>query len=184
MRKEVSSWESITAIRESLQEQYWNHWTQYDLFSFGWWLTLFINILFIYVALKFIDRRRLFELLTVGGIVIAISTLLDVILIQFGFTAYPTSITPLSTSFFVSTYIVLPVVYMLLYQFCSTWKKYMITTLITSFTLAFIIENLLRWANVYEYIKWNNFYSFIAYVGIGLIVKWFMIFFNSLYIQK
>ncbi|MDP4553461.1 hypothetical protein Q9251_21645, partial [Alkalihalobacillus macyae] len=70
MKNEVPSWESITAIRESFREQYWNHWTQDDLFSFGWWLILIINLIFIYVALKFIDRKRLFELLTVGGIVI------------------------------------------------------------------------------------------------------------------
>lgn len=179
MKKEVTSWESITSIRESFREQYWNYWTQNDLFSFGWWLILFINLILFYAALRFIDRRRLFELMTVGGIVIAISTLLDVILIQFGFTAYPTSITPLSPSFFVSTYIVLPVIYMLVYQFFSTWKNYMIATIIISVTLAFIVENLLRWVNVYEYIKWNSVYSLIAYIGIALIVKWLMNIFHS-----
>ncbi|WP_270181211.1 CBO0543 family protein [Alkalihalobacillus sp. CinArs1] len=178
------SWESITSIRESFQVQYWNHWLHDDLFSFGWWLVLIINLIFLYVAFKLIDRKRLFELLTVGGIVIAISTLMDVILIQYGFTAYPTSITPLSPSFFVSTYIVLPVIFMLLYQYFFTWKSYMLAMIITSLLLAFIVENLLRWVNVYEYIKWNNVYSMIAYLLIGIIVKVQMTIFSKASIRS
>ncbi|MDP4550118.1 hypothetical protein Q9251_04390, partial [Alkalihalobacillus macyae] len=63
-------------------------------------------------------------------------------------------------------------------------KNYIFATIITAFTLAFIVENLLRWVNVYDYIKWNNVYSLLAYLGIGLIVKWLMNIFNNIYMSE
>ncbi len=161
----------ISKTRADYREYYWEYWKHNDLFSFGWWLLLAINLLFIYMAVKILDRSRLFELLTVAGIIISFSTMLDTILIQYGLTSYPTSLTPLTPSFFVSTYIILPVIYMLLYQLFSSWKSYLVANIITCIFLAFIIEKLLRLLHIYQYIHWNSFYSFLAYFGIGLFSK-------------
>ncbi|RBW68088.1 CBO0543 family protein [Bacillus taeanensis] len=175
MNNQHPSWNEIINIRETLRDTYWEYWINHDLFSFNWWVLLVLNILFIYVAYKVLDRTRLFELLTVGGLVIAFSTMLDVILIQYVLTAYPTSLTPLSPSFFTSsTYIILPVSYMLLYQFFSTWKSFIVAMVIAGIFLAFVTENVFRLLNIYQYIQWNSFLSLTIYMGIAIILKWIM----------
>ena len=171
MKSHNPTWDIILKTKAEYRDYYWDYWKHNDLFSIGWWLLFVINLVFIYIAIKILDRSRLFELLTVGGIIISISTMLDTILIQYGLTAYPTSLTPISPSFFVNTYIILPVIYALLYQFFSTWKSYFIANILTGIFLAFIIETLLRWLHIYQYIHWNSFYSFLAYFGMGLFSK-------------
>ncbi|MFC0470760.1 CBO0543 family protein [Halalkalibacter kiskunsagensis] len=168
------SWEEISNIRETLRDAYMTYWLNNNLFSFGWWAVLIINLLFIYIAWKLLDRTRLFELLTVGGLIILFSTVIDVIGLHFQLFSYPTSLTPTIPSFFVADYITLPVIYMLLYQYFSTWKSFITANIITTIVLAFVIENLLRWLNIYQYIQWNSFYSFIVYFLIGIILKWIM----------
>jgi hypothetical protein len=175
LKNQYPSWNEIINIRETYQDTYWEYWLNHDLFSFAWWLLLVLNILFIYMACKLLDRTRLFELLTVGGLVVVFSSMLDTILIQYCLTAYPTSLTPLTPSFFTSsTYIILPVFYMLLYQFFSTWKSFIVANVITGIFLAFVIENVFRWLNIYQYIQWNSFFSLIMYIGIAIILKWVM----------
>ncbi|WP_332699239.1 CBO0543 family protein [Halalkalibacter lacteus] len=174
MKYQYPSWEEITKIRETFREAYWAYWINDNLFSFGWWLLLVLHILFIYLASKLLDRTRLFELLTVGGLAAIFSTLIDIITIQYGLTGYPTSLSPLSPSLFVSSLIILPVIYMLLYQFFSTWKSFILANLVVGAFLAFLGENLFRWLNIYQYIQWNSFYSLITYLGIGIVLKWIL----------
>ena len=169
-----SSWKEISAIRETLRDEYLQYWLNTNLFSFQWWIILVLNILFFYIALRILDRARLFELLTVGGLIVLFSTVLDAIGGHYQLFAYPISLTPVIPSFFTADYIILPVIYMLLYQSFSSWKSFIIVNLISGLFLAFVIENLFRWLNIYQYMNWNSFYSLIVYLGMTIIMKWIM----------
>ncbi|QFT89049.1 hypothetical protein FIU87_10360 [Bacillus sp. THAF10] len=170
------SWNEILSMKETFRDHYFSYWISNDLFSFAWWLILVLNIVFIFVAIKLLDRTRLFEILTVGGLVVLLSSLLDTILIQYCLTAYPTSLIPLIPPFFTSsTYVILPVLYMLLYQYFSTWKSFLIANVITGAFLAFVVENVYRWLNIYQYLQWNSFFSLLMYVGIAIVFKSIMV---------
>ncbi|SDI30349.1 CBO0543 family protein [Alteribacillus bidgolensis] len=168
------SWDEIVNLREEFRDSYWAYWINENLFSFGWFLQFGLNILFIYIAYKLLDRTRLFELLTAGGIIAILSSLLDSITIQNVLTTYPNSFTPISPPFVTSTVVILPIVYMLLYQFFSTWQSFIIANVISGAILAFVIENLFRWLDIYQYIQWNSFFSFIVYLVMAVILKWIM----------
>jgi hypothetical protein len=167
-------WETIIEIREVYRDQYWTYYLDYNLFSFGWWVILATNGLFIFLAWKLLDRSRLFELFTVGGWIAALSTMADSIGVQYVLFAYPISLTPVSPSFFVTTYIVIPVTYMLLYQYFSTWRSFSTAVAAMGIVYAFGVETLFRWLNIYEYIHWNAFYSLLVYFSMGVLVKWIM----------
>lgn len=174
MNSRYPSWEEITKIRESFQEAYFKYWINDNLFSYGWWLLLLLNIMFIYTVWKLLDRTRLFELLTVGGLTLLLSTVIDIITVQYGFTGYPISLVPISPSLFTATLIILPVIFMLLYQYFAAWKSYIMASVVTGAFTAFVVENLLRWLNMYQYIQWNSFYSLIIYIGMAIVIKWIM----------
>jgi uncharacterized membrane protein YeaQ/YmgE (transglycosylase-associated protein family) len=131
-------------------------------------------MLVLYIIWRVIDRKRLFELLTVGGLTLIFSTFIDIITVQYGLTGYPISLAPISPSLFTATLVIIPAIYMLLYQFFYTWKSFLFASVITGIFLAFIGENLLRWLDIYEYIQWNSFYSLIIYIAMAVIVKWIM----------
>lgn len=171
MNNQHSSWQEILTIRETFQEAYRSYWINDNLFSFSWWIILFLNIIFVYIGWKLLERKRLFELLTVGGLTVIFSTLIDIITVQYGLTAYPISLAPISPSLFTATLIILPVIYMLLYQFFSTWKSFILANVVAGAFFSFVVENLFRWLNIYQYNQWNSFYSLLTYIGIAVIIK-------------
>lgn len=165
------SWEEITSTREQLRDQYWDYWLSENVFSYQWWIMIAVNAGCILLWRFYVDRSRLFEVLTAGFLVVVITTVLDTLLIQYVVTSYPISPTPLSPSFFVSTYVVLPVLFMWIYQRYSTWKQYLPVLLAASFVSAYIGEGLLRILHIYEYIHWKAFYSVLVFTAIGVTVK-------------
>ncbi|WP_163538973.1 CBO0543 family protein [Gracilibacillus sp. YIM 98692] len=171
MNNQHSSWKETLNIRETFREEYLSYWINDNFLSLGWWIILLFNVVLIYAAWKLLDRTRLFEILTIGGLTITFSTFIDTVTVQYGLTAYPISLTPLSPSFFTSTYTTLPIIYMLVYQYFTTWKSYIVANVVVAVVLAFVIENLLHWLNIYEYIQWNSFYSFIIYIALGVMMK-------------
>ncbi|MYL54939.1 hypothetical protein GLW08_16515 [Pontibacillus yanchengensis] len=176
--KQHPTWEDIINLREKLIEQYNVYWFNNNLFHFSWWAIIILNIISIFVLWKLIDKKRLFELLTLGGITVYMGVIIDTITTNYVLTGYPTSLLPIFPSFFVSTNFILPSVYILIYQHFSSWKKYLIATIIFG-VVGVLFEGFYRWMEVYEYINWNIFYSFITYVLLGIILKLIMNFFKK-----
>lgn len=169
-----TAWEEILEIREVFRGAYLEYWLNYNLFSFPWWVIVVMNLLVFYVAWKMLSRTRLFELLTLGGLTVIVSTLLDIITVQYGLTGYPNSLFPISPSLFLGSFTMIPVIYMLIYQYFSTWRSYITAMIVVSVILSFVVENFLRWLNIYQYINWNSIYSLIVYIAMAILLKWIM----------
>ncbi|SDE29386.1 hypothetical protein SPACI_048760 [Sporomusa acidovorans DSM 3132] len=102
------------AENHSIYLQYtYNLWVQYTLFTWKWWLLLFVLV---------------------------------------------------DTS-------VLPITYMLIYQYNSKWSSFLIAIVIMSAFFSFIAEPFLVWLGIYELITWKHYYSFPLYILYGVILK-------------
>jgi hypothetical protein len=53
------------------------------------------------------------------------------------------------------------------------WKPFMLGTLIIGALFAFILEPILIWMEIYDYIDWTVWQSFIVYLFIGVVSKAF-----------
>lgn len=168
------SWEHIKELREVMTEDYLKFWLNENAFSLQWWLLLGANLLFLVIGYLFIDRKRIFEMFTVMGVVLALTTLLDLVTLHYNLTAYKQSLLPITPSLITSTYVVLPITYCLIYQIFSSWKKYLLVNLILALVYAFVFENLLRWIGAYEYLNWTSIYSFLVFLVIGITTKFIM----------
>ena len=60
--------------------------------------------------------------------------------------------------------VLVPFSFMLLYQYFSEWKKYLIMLIIFSAVGAFIGLTLAVWFGAYKLIKWKTIYSFIIFI--------------------
>jgi hypothetical protein len=78
---------------------------------------------------------------------------------------------PLVPEAFAFNLSMIPVAYMLLYQYFKTWKSFWIGLFCMSVVYAFIGEPFCNWIMVVMYIKWKYIYSFVYYIVIGITIR-------------
>ena len=168
------TFEDIVKLRINMRQEHTHYWLSDNFLSWQWFLLVALNLGALIVAWIYMDRKRLLELYTYAGFVLAIGTLLDMLVLHFNFTAYEVSIAPIIPSLVTTSYIVLPVIYLLIYQYNQSWKHYIFATLISSSFNAFVTETFLIWIGVYQYLKWKHIYSFFLFLTIGILSKLFI----------
>jgi len=154
------------ALRES--------WKSDILFTWQWWLLLALAIIPWLVWWMLVDRKRIFEILTYGLMIMTVSTLFDAIGVELDLWEYHYQLIPLLDVFIVYDVSVIPVTYMLIYQYFNIWKSFLIANIVLSGIFAFVSEPILKWLNYYQLIEWKYLYSFGIYIAIAIIIKCFI----------
>jgi len=65
----------------------------------------------------------------------------------------------------------MPIFYMIIYQYFTKWKTFLIAITIMAFIFAFILEPLTAWLGIYKLYHWKYWYSFLPYILIGIVIK-------------
>ncbi|MGN7943287.1 CBO0543 family protein, partial [Metabacillus sp. 22489] len=65
----------------------------------------------------------------------------------------------------------IPVAYMLLYQYFRTWKSFILAQIIMALTYAYIGEPFCEWVKLVNYLEWRYRYSFIYYIIVGIVTR-------------
>lgn len=96
---------------------------------------------------------------------------LDTLGYNLNFWDYPIQLIPLVPEAFAFDLSMIPIAYMLLYQYCRSWKLYCMMLIGMSTVYAFIGEPFCNWILIVVYIKWKYYYSFVYYIITGIIVR-------------
>jgi len=146
------------------------HWLLYELFTWNWWVKITALIIAVIVWYKFANRKRINEIILYGLLVSLICLTLDIIGTYYVLWEYPIRLLPLNFSE-IHDFIILPIIFMLIYQRYTHWKSFIISNIIMSFLLSFIGENIAIWLNFYKEIAWKHIYSFPIYFIIAIVCK-------------
>ncbi|UOR13509.1 CBO0543 family protein [Halobacillus amylolyticus] len=92
-------------------------WIEYELFTWNWWLLVAFLIMPWIIWTKLIDRTRILEIVLIGLLAIIITTLLDIFVTEVEFWVYPTELIPGFPRAFAFDVSMIPVAFMLLYQY-------------------------------------------------------------------
>jgi len=163
--------EEIQEIQGRSIEMQIDSWIHHEVFSFQWWLLLIVFIAPWFIWWKFVDRKRLKEILLFGLLVMTVVTIVDEIGCQLNLWEYAFDLEPLFPRLIPVNLSALPVIYMLLYQYFSEWKSFTTATALAAAVLSFIGENLLELTGIYLLFKWKNIYSLPVYVVIGILLR-------------
>lgn len=136
-----------------------------------WWLLLAFLIVPWIIWSKVVDEKKKLEIVTVGLFAALVTTLLDIVGYNLQFWDYPIQLIPLVPEAFAFDLSMVPVAYMLLYQYLKTWKSYVIGVLCMSAVYAFIGEPFCNRIMVVSYINWNYAYSAVFYIVTGFAIK-------------
>lgn len=152
-----------------------DNWIHNFVFSLKWWILLSLTIVPWFIWWKIVDKSRLTEISLYGFFIISVSTILDVIGWNYSLWYYPNTLLALCTPLIPIDYTLLPILYMLAYQYFSSWKSFSIILLILSFIFAFVWEPLAEMLKFYKQLKWNHFYSFFGFFLIGVLTRWMIL---------
>ncbi|MBY7145022.1 hypothetical protein KFZ56_18555 [Virgibacillus sp. NKC19-3] len=163
-------------IIESQQQfvQIQNHYFfEYVLFSYQWWLLLLITVgLWVFWAIV-VDKKRWNAILLVGLMASIIALLLDELGLNLTLWTYAHQLAPFTNKLLTVDIAIIPVSYMLLYQYARKWRPYLITLAALSLFAVIIAEPVFELLDIYILLGWEHWYSTPFYFLIGIFVKWF-----------
>ncbi|MGM0845711.1 MAG: CBO0543 family protein [Bacillota bacterium] len=162
--------EKVKKLEEHLFSLEANGWLQYEFLTPKWFLLLTFFII-PWIVWWFFKKRIVFtESILFGVIVILTTLILDTVGLQFRFWEYPIEFIPVIPRAFPFDLSMVPVPYILMYQYFRTWKSFCLSLVVMAASFAFIGEPICVWLNLVNYIHWNYLYSFLYYIllGIGL----------------
>jgi hypothetical protein len=161
-----------------------NHWYENELFTWNWWvLFAFFTIPWIIWA-KVVDRNKLLETILVGTLAIISTAYLDAFGLDVKFWIYPIQFIPITPRAIPFDMCMVPVAYMLIYQFFRRWKSYIFGLLIMALLFAFIGEPVSKAMKLVYYIRWKYYYSFFYYIILGITIKLIVNKCKNLYIRE
>ncbi len=149
------------------------HWVKYEVFTWQWWIGVVCVVIPLLLWWKVVDRRRILEITAFGFMVNILATFLDVIGSELLLWNYTIRILPQISLLFPVDFILVPIIYMLIYQRYKAWKQFLSASTIAALTLAFIVEPLAVYIKQYQLISWHYAYSFLLYILIVIIAKIF-----------
>lgn len=150
------------------------YWLEHDLFSFQWWFLVISTLLSWGVWAWLVNRRRLPEIVMFGLMVSLAATYLDSVLSGLVLWAYPHMELPIMYPAAWVNFGPLPVTFMLVYQWCRTWRKFMVVSVGVSAVIAYLIEPLEVWLKIYQLYSWRYTYSFVIYLLMFVGFRWLL----------
>lgn len=169
---EKKNWEEIVKFRQKLADAKIEYFYQEVLFTPSWWLLLLTSVAFIITWLLIVDKSRIVEIICFGLLTSITAVVLDSIGVSLLLWGYPKTLTPLIPPVLTFNLIHMPVIYMVVYQFFSTWRSFFVAMFITVFIFSFVFEPLLVWLDIYDPHQWKYVYSFPIYLWIAVVWKW------------
>ena len=148
-----------------------DNWIDTDFNTFSWWFQIALAVISIAIWWKLVDKKRLLELTFYGFSIQTITIWLDEAGYELGLWYYPVDLIPVFPPSTAIDYVMLPVIYALVYQYCQSWKAFIPATILMGGIFSFVIEPTLSKFGYYVVVKWSSSYSFPVYIAIAIVMK-------------
>jgi hypothetical protein len=177
----MEKFQQIKELNAKSREVWLDYYLNEILFSMQWWIIILSFIIPYIIFWKLVDKSRIKEILFVGVVIGLLSFLLDQIGAGSGLWTYHYTLTPLEREIWdPADFAIIPVFYMLIYQWFQKWKSYIYAHIVFAFFGAYIGGNIFQWLGIYELLKWKHIYSVPIYFIMGIFIKWLVLKLNRI----
>ena len=149
-----------------------DYWIHYNLVTWQWYFLMAILLLPWFFWWKIVDKKRLLSIIIMGLIVSVTANWMDQVGAELGWWDYAYNPLPFFPQMLPVNYTLLPIGYMLLYQYYTAWQDFIRMVLIMAAVLSWMFEPIFSWMGVYQLFTWHYSYSFPIYVFIAVSHKW------------
>ncbi len=165
----------LTQMQDNLTNAWRDYWYQYsNAGTWQFWFILGMLVLPLVVLYFTLDRDKALQIGFYGFNVHMWFTYIDAIGIRLVRWEYPYRITPIVPVSLALDASLIPVIYMLVYQWTRNHRKnYYVYLTVVSLLLSFVFKPILTALDLFELYKGTTyFHLFIGYMVTGLISKW------------
>jgi hypothetical protein len=113
---------------------------------------------------KYADRKRFLEVSFFGLMTSISAGILDTVGVFLGGWVYPYQLIPFLPNFIPIDYVVIPVVFLMIYQKYPGWKAFIIVSTLVSSVLSLLFDPVMVWMNLYQPLSWQYYYSVPIFV--------------------
>ena len=143
-----------------------------ELFSPAWLGIIAVILLSYYICFRLLDKRRLTQLLLYGSLMTVSITIIDIFATQFGFWTFLIRVLPIVPSVLFFDYTIIPLYYMLVYQYSSTWRRFAAWNAVLAGIISFIFFPLLTALKLFKLDNWRYIYFFPLIYILAFICRW------------
>ncbi|VBB08203.1 Hypothetical protein LUCI_3472 [Lucifera butyrica] len=147
------------------------HWAKYEFLSVPWLLLTAVTVLAIAIWVKLVDKKNIIELLLFGSWIAIACVSLDEFGYEYRLWRYKYHAISQFPHILWVHFVILPIIYMLIYQYFPKWNSFIKALVILSAILALLGEPLLVRLDIYELLHWKYIYSFPIYILVGVTLK-------------
>lgn len=149
----------------------YSQWMDHTLFSLQWWNLIVLIAVSYYLWWTIVDKRRLTQILLFGSFIAVGRIVMDIIGNDAVLWSYDIRETPFSPSPFLHDFTLTPLALMAVYQYCHSWKVFLIWTAVVVGAISFVFFPILTAFNFVTLFNWNYFFSFIFIFGIAVAAR-------------
>lgn len=164
----------IQAMQQAFSQARLEQWSNDVVWHWQWWCLVAIFLLPWVAWWWLVDKRRLTQICLLGMFVLATAVWMDEIGTELGLWFYPYKIMPFYPQLVPINYSVLPITYMLAYQYTPRWTQYLRMMLVISALYAWLAEPVLQALGIYQMLNWKLWYSFAIYMVIAVSHRWLL----------
>ncbi len=169
-------WEQMFAKGEELNALIHSYWNDYSGFgTWQFWSVVALVVMPLIILCFTVDKKRIFELFFFGYTVHLLWTYIDIAIERYGYFVHTHFLTPIYPFASNMTASVLPVSFLLLYQYCTSRNKnFYLYTLLLSAIFAFGLTTIEESLGLLEFRKgMNRFIIFLIDLGVVYFAFWF-----------
>lgn len=163
------TFEMIAETRDTLHHLILTKWMTEDVFSVKWW-GIVAFIVFSYVLVfSLLDKRRLTQILLFGSLMTVAIVTYDLTGANFGLWGYKIRLFPLIPGVFLYDYTLIPLYYMLVYQYSPNWKVFVLWDAVLGGAIGLAFFPALAALDIIRFNNWLPIYQIPAPFLFGLI---------------
>lgn len=167
---------TTTDIIQQLRLEQWNlsytQWKTETLFSIQWWGLVALVSLSYTIWWILVDKERLSRIILFGSFVAVQRVVMGIFGTSTGLWSYTIHLLPIYPNPFQDDFTVTALAMMVVFQYCYSWKKFLIWAGVASGTLSFILFPILIKFGILKLYNWRLFYSFVLIFGIATFSRW------------
>ena len=154
----MATQEMIYQTRTILHNLIMDKWLAEDLFSLRWWAMIGLIVFSYSLCFSLFDKRRLSRLFLFGSLVTVGAVVYETIGVNFVLWVCTTPVFPIIPCLLVPYLTILPIYYMLIFQYTSTWRQFSLWNLVAVSIYSFILLPVLIHFKIVRLDNWEPFY--------------------------
>ncbi|WP_371371433.1 CBO0543 family protein [Sporomusa aerivorans] len=141
------------------------------IFTTRWWFVIALITISYTLWWKFVDKSRLTQILLFGSFIAVFRVIMDDTGASLALWVYSVKPVPLGHALFLNDLTIVPLGFMLVYQYCPTWKKFLFWSIIAETGYSFFLLPLLVHLDILRLYDWQYYYTFFIMIVVVTVMR-------------